>query len=145
MAQQATDLGAHGLRVLLVASTDTPVDAAAPDGGAPGRLVPRALVALEQRVRADARQTLDYFHAQGVTVKVISGDNPVSVAAVARSLGLGGPATSVDARSLPSDREELATVVEGATTFGRVRPDQKRAVVGALQARGHTVAMTGTA
>lgn len=143
VAQQATALGAHGLRVLLVASTDVPVDAAAPDGGAPGHLVPRALVALEQRVRADARQTLDYFDAQGVTVKVISGDNPVSVAAVARSLGLGGLATSVDARSLPSDREELATVVEGATTFGRVRPDQKRAVVGALQARGHIVAMTG--
>jgi cation-transporting P-type ATPase E len=143
VAQQATALGADGLRVLLLASTDAPVDAAAPDGGAPGHLAPRALVALEQRVRADARQTLDYFDAQGVTVKVVSGDNPVSVAAVARSLGLGGPETSVDARALPSDGEELATVVEGATTFGRVRPDQKRAVVGALQARGHTVAMTG--
>lgn len=143
VAQQATALGADGLRVLLLASTDAPVDAAAPDGGAPGHLAPRALVALEQRVRADARQTLDYFDAQGVTVKVVSGDNPVSVAAVARSLGLGGPETSVDARTLPVDRAELATVVEGATTFGRVRPDQKRAVVGALQARGHTVAMTG--
>ena len=93
--------------------------------------------------RPDARETLDYFADQGVTVKVISGDNAVSVGAVAGSLGLPGGDDPVDARSLPDDRDALADTLERSTTFGRVRPDQKRAMVGALQSRGHTVAMTG--
>ena len=76
-------------------------------------------------------------------MKVISGDNAVSVGAVAGSLGLGTVDDAVDARSLPTDQDELADVLDGHTTFGRVRPDQKRAMVGALQGRGNTVAMTG--
>jgi cation-transporting ATPase E len=106
-------------------------------------VTPEALVVLEQRVRPDAKDTLDYFAGQGVTVKVISGDNAVSVGAVAGSLGLPGGDRPVDARSLPSERDDLAGVLEESTTFGRVRPDQKRAMVGALQSRGHVVAMTG--
>jgi len=96
---------------------------------------------LEQRVRPDARETLEYFAAQRVTVKVISGDNAVSVGAVAASLGLEGE--TLDARELPDDVDELADTLTEYTTFGRVRPDQKRAMVHALQSRGHTVAMTG--
>ena len=143
-AARATELGSEGLRVLLLASTDRPVDSATDDGlSAPGTVVPRALIALEQRVRPDARETLDYFASQHVSVKVISGDNAVSVGAVAGSLGLGTVDDAVDARSLPTDRDELAAVIDGHTTFGRVRPDQKRAMVGALQNRGNTVAMTG--
>ena len=106
-------------------------------------MTPHALVVLEQRVRPDAKDTLEYFASQGVKVKVISGDNAVSVGAVAGSLGLPGGDTPVDARSLPEDRDALADTLDNATTFGRVRPDQKRAMVGALQSRGHTVAMTG--
>ncbi|MBF6371202.1 HAD family hydrolase, partial [Nocardia puris] len=98
---------------------------------------------LEQKVRPDARDTLDYFARQDVAIKVISGDNAVSVGAVASSLALPGGEHAVDARTLPDDRDELADVLERETTFGRVRPDQKRAMVGALQSRGHTVAMTG--
>ncbi|MCK0517753.1 HAD-IC family P-type ATPase [Williamsia sp. DF01-3] len=143
-AARATELGAEGLRVLLLASTDQPVDTPTDDGlSAPGHVVPRALIALEQRVRPDARETLDYFASQHVSVKVISGDNAVSVGAVAGSLGLGTVDDAVDARSLPTDQDELADVIDGHTTFGRVRPDQKRAMVGALQGRGNTVAMTG--
>ncbi|OAK54438.1 HAD-IC family P-type ATPase [Rhodococcoides kyotonense] len=137
IARQAEDAGSSGLRVLLLASSDLPVD----DVDAPGVVTPRALVILEQKVRSDARETLDYFASQSVSVKVISGDNAVSVGAVAGSLGLEG--SPVDARTLPENDDELADTVESGITFGRVRPDQKRQMVGALQSRGHTVAMTG--
>ncbi|MEE2061637.1 HAD-IC family P-type ATPase [Rhodococcus artemisiae] len=138
-ARQAEDIGSKGLRVLLLASGDRPVD----DPDAPGTVTPQALVVLEQRIRPDAQETLEYFAGQKVEVKVISGDNAVSVGAVASSLGLPGGDAPVDARTLPQDPDALAETVGSATTFGRVRPDQKRAMVGALQSRGHTVAMTG--
>ncbi len=137
VAAQAEEIGAAGLRVLLLADSDRPVDS--PD--APGTVAPVALVVLEQRVRPDARDTLDYFASQDVSVKVISGDNAVSVGAVAGSLGLRGE--TIDARELPSDPAALAQTMADYTTFGRVRPDQKRAMVHALQSREHTVAMTG--
>ncbi len=136
-AEQAEQIGAQGLRVLLLGASDRPVDA--PD--APGEVTPVALVTLEQRVRPDAGATLEYFAQQHVSVKVISGDNAVSVGAVAGSLGLHGE--TLDARHLPDEPEQLAETVSEYTTFGRVRPDQKRAMVHALQSRGHTVAMTG--
>jgi cation-transporting P-type ATPase E len=136
-AEQAERIGALGLRVLLLGSSDISVDAPDP----PGEVTPVALVVLEQRVRPDARDTLDYFASQKVTVKVISGDNAVSVGAVAGTLGLHGE--TMDARNLPAGPDELADTLEEYTTFGRVRPDQKRAMVHALQSRGHTVAMTG--
>jgi len=137
VAAQAEEIGARGLRVLLLGSAERSVDAA----DAPGRVTPVALVILEQRVRPDARETLDYFASQHVSVKVISGDNAVSVGAVAGSLGLHGE--TMDARELPSEPAALADAMAEYTTFGRVRPDQKRAMVHALQSRDHTVAMTG--
>ncbi|BAW05738.1 metal ABC transporter ATPase [Nocardia seriolae] len=139
IADTAQEIGAEGLRVLLLARSDRSVDA--PD--APGQVTPAALVVLEQKVRPDAKGTLEYFASQHVSTKVISGDNAVSVGAVASSLGLSGGHDAVDARTLPTDQDELADVLEHKTVFGRVRPDQKRAMVGALQSRGHTVAMTG--
>ncbi len=143
-AALAGELGSTGLRILLLAQIDVLVDSEPPKGSVtPGVVWPVVLVVLEQRVRPDARDTLDYFASQRVDVKVISGDNARSVGAVAASLGLGSPDTSVDARSLPTDPAELADVVENGVTFGRVRPDQKRAMVKALQSRGDTVAMTG--
>jgi cation-transporting ATPase E len=136
-AERAEGIGAQGLRVLLLGRGDVAVDH--PD--APGRVTPVALVVLEQRVRPDARETLDYFAAQDVSVKVISGDNAVSVGAVAGKLGLRGD--TMDARQLPTDPADLADTLDSYTTFGRVRPDQKRAIVRALQSHGHSVAMTG--
>lgn len=97
VAEQAEQAGSRGLRVLLLGSTNLPVDH--PD--APGDLIPAALVMLEQRVRPDARETLDYFAAQDVSVKVISGDNALSVGAVASALGLSGEV--LDARKLPTE------------------------------------------
>ncbi|WP_059016905.1 HAD-IC family P-type ATPase [Mycobacterium sp. M26] len=137
VAAQAEEIGSRGLRVLLLGSSDVSVDSPQ----APGHVTPVALVVLEQRVRPDARDTLEYFASQHVSVKVISGDNAVSVGAVAGSLGLEGE--TMDARHLPAEPDELADTMQEYTTFGRVRPDQKRAMVHALQSRDHTVAMTG--
>lgn len=111
--------------------------------GAPGEVTPVALTVLEQKIRGDARETLGYVAAQGVAVKVISGDNAASVGAVARVLALPGAEAPVDARKLAEDPGALAAEVETGTVFGRVSPAQKRAMVAALQSRGHTVAMTG--
>ncbi|MEU2225454.1 HAD-IC family P-type ATPase [Streptomyces sp. NPDC018347] len=130
-------LNEQGLRVLLLARAHRDLDDPEPARGAR----PTALVVLEQRLRADAADTLRYFAEQDVKAKVISGDNAVSVGAVAAKLGLDG--TAVDARRLPADRPGMAGALDSATVFGRVTPQQKRDMVGALQSRGHTVAMTG--
>ncbi|MFB9903977.1 cation-translocating P-type ATPase [Allokutzneria oryzae] len=136
---EAESTGAQGLRVLLLGRSDASVD----DADAPGTVTPAALVVLEQRVRPDAKATLDFFAEQNVAVKVISGDNALSVGAVAGSLDLPGADRPVDARTLPDKQDQLADTVEGGAVFGRVTPAQKRAMVGALQSKGHTVAMTG--
>ncbi len=139
ISARATAIGETGLRVLLVASAPVAVDAP----GVQEQMTPAALVVLEQRVRPDAKETLDYFERQHVEVKVISGDNARSVGAVAASLGLGSVDKAVDGRELPGDGDELAEAVTDGTVFGRIRPDQKRAMVKALQSRHNTVAMTG--
>jgi cation-transporting ATPase E len=136
---EVDELGAQGLRVLLLGRSETALDAPDPAIG----LVPVALVVLRQRLRPDAARTLAYFEQQQVSAKVISGDNAVSVGAVAASLGLPGAEDPVDARTLPTDPELLADIAEQHSVFGRVTPQQKRDLVGALQARGHHVAMTG--
>jgi cation-transporting ATPase E len=137
--RQADELASQGRRVLLLASAEgEPVGETLPEG-----VRPSALVLLAEKVRPDARETLRYFEEQGVALKVISGDNPRTVGAVAREVGLTGADDAVDARTLPEDRDELAEVMEHHSVFGRVTPQQKRAIVGALQSRGHVVAMTG--
>ncbi|MEU8944728.1 cation-translocating P-type ATPase [Streptomyces sp. NPDC048489] len=130
-------LNEEGLRVLLLVRATRDLDDPEVRKGAR----PTALVVLEQRLRPDAADTLRYFAEQDVKAKVISGDNAVSVGAVAGKLGLSGEV--VDARRLPDEREEMAKSLDKGTVFGRVTPQQKRDMVGALQSRGHTVAMTG--
>jgi cation-transporting P-type ATPase E len=104
-----------------------------------------ALVLLQDVVRHDAAATLQYFADQGVALKVISGDNNVTVGAVAHRAGLEHWRDNVDAQTLPTDEtgDAFADAIEESSVFGRVTPHQKRAMVRALQARGHTVAMTG--
>ncbi|MFB6668929.1 HAD-IC family P-type ATPase [Streptomyces parvus] len=133
-------LNEQGLRVLLLARVQGD-DLDAP--GAAAAAAPTALVVLEQRLRPDAGDTLAYFADQNVATKVISGDNAVSVGAVAGKLGLAGAENTLDARRLPTDPDEMATAMEQNAVFGRVTPQQKRDMVAALQSRGHTVAMTG--
>ncbi|MBL1095359.1 HAD-IC family P-type ATPase [Streptomyces coffeae] len=144
---QIDELNARGLRVLLLARTETcaesGADALSGDPLGPRAVTAVALVVLEQRLRPDAADTLRYFAEQNVAAKVISGDNAVSVGAVASELGLPGAARALDSRRLPAERTGMATALEGGTVFGRVTPRQKRDMVGALQSHGHTVAMTG--
>jgi magnesium-transporting ATPase (P-type) len=128
-----------GRRLVLLASADALTgDVLPPD------LRPEALVVLGDAPREEAARTLEYFREQDVSVKVISGDNPGTVGAIARTLGLPGAADPVDARDLPDDDPKaLAAAMESHSVFGRVTPQQKRAMVGALRGAGHTVAMTG--
>jgi cation-transporting P-type ATPase E len=109
----------------------------------PAEREPVAMIMLEDTVRHDAPEILAFFREQGVDIKVISGDNPVTVAAVARRAGIHDADYGFDARQLPTNETELANALEDNTVFGRVTPHQKQAMVGALQSRGRVVAMTG--
>jgi cation-transporting P-type ATPase E len=138
-----TSLAATGRRTLVLGhapSVLTEDDARAER--LPGGLVPVAVLTFREQVRPDAAQTLAYFRAQGVGIRIISGDNPRTVAAIAREVGLD-VADGYDARQLPEDDAELAEILETHHVFGRVTPEQKKRMVVALQSKGHTVAMTG--
>jgi cation-transporting ATPase E len=108
----------------------------------PADLNPVVVLTFREQIRPDARQTLDYFRDEGVELKIISGDDPRTVAAIARSVGLE-TGEGYDARNLPADPLLLEEVMGYNTVFGRVSPHQKKDMVAALQRRGHTVAMTG--
>ena len=153
---RAAAASADGERVLVV----TRSGAAEPSGESlPTDREPLCLVRLGDTLRSDAAEIFAYFRDQGVDLKVISGDHPATVAAVAHRAGIigdldgGGTAggaipgrlhpPAVDARRLPAAPAELADTLESTTVFGRVDPHQKRAMVHALQSRGRTVAMTG--
>jgi len=132
------EIADQGHRVLLVARAR-----ALADEQLPPDLEPVGLVVLGDRPRPDAADTLRYFKEQDVTVKVISGDDPRTVGAIAGQLGLEGADEPIDAHELPEEQGQLAEVLESHSVFGRVTPQQKRSMVQALQSRGHTVAMTG--
>ncbi len=131
---------AAGRRVVLLAACTVPPD---PGQRPPvGALHPIALLPLRSRLRPGAAEIFRWFAAQGVTVKVISGDDARAAALVARQAGIGNADRWVDAAALHSE-EELTAAAEDAAVFGRVTPEQKRRLVCALQRQGHTVAMTG--
>jgi cation-transporting ATPase E len=136
---RADELASSGRRTLVLARSDSPLTGET----LLGDLTAVALVMFAEKVRPDAADTLAYFAAQGVELRVISGDNPRTVAAVAKRVGLDDPSGGFDARELPEDPAALADVLEEHRVFGRVTPQQKRAMVGALQSKGHVVAMTG--
>ena len=136
---EARRRAATGHRVLLLARATGHLTH---DGLVPA-LEPFALVTLAERLRPDAADTLRYFAEDDVAVKVISGDSPRTVGTIATTLGLTGATKPVDARELPDDLSALGAVMEERSVFGRVTPHQKRAMVQALQQRGHVVAMTG--
>ncbi len=109
----------------------------------PVELTPAGVVVLEDEIREDAAEILEYFVAQGVRLKVISGDHPDTVASVARRAGVPGATHGVDARTLPEDPGLLGEALEDIVVMGRVTPREKQAMVTAQQSRGHVVAMTG--
>ena len=128
----------HGFRILLISQysgePETHLE--------PGKLRPLALVLLTNRIRPEAPDTFAYFAQQGVSIKVISGDNPVTVSEVARRAGIAHAEDWIDAGSLETD-EDFLHAVDTYTVFGRVTPDKKRKLIRAYKKRKHTVAMTG--
>ena len=140
-----------GERTVVLARTDAvldpPVDPPegerAPEPDLPGDLTAVALVSFREKVRDDAHETLGYFREQEVELCVISGDDPRTVASVAREAGIRHEGPGYDARELPDDEAELDAVMAEHRVFGRVTPEQKKAMVLSLQRLGHTVAMTG--
>jgi len=140
---QAAELAESGRRTLLLAHSPSLLSVADADHARlPGGLAPVVLLTFREAVRHDAAATLRYFAEQDVAVRIISGDNPRTVAAVAREVGLDA-GEGFDARELPDDAEALGELLDRHLVFGRVTPTQKREMVRALRARGYTVAMTG--
>jgi cation-transporting ATPase E len=138
-AARAAELAASGRRVVALASSMEP-----PSGDSlPAGPHPAALVLFAEQLRPDAVDTVAYFTKQEVALKVISGDSPYTVGTVASQVGIPGAENPVDARELPEDPDDFRSVVEERSVFGRVTPQQKQSMVKALQAQGHTVAMTG--
>ena len=129
----------RGCRVLLLAIYDGRLDDPRLDNS---EIMPLSLILLGNKVRQEAPETFEFFDKQGVAVKVISGDNAITVSEVARRAGIKNADKYVDARSLMDDRA-IREAAEKFTIFGRVTPDQKRKLVKAMKAAGHTVAMTG--
>lgn len=120
-----------------------PVSLPVPDEGLAGSMVkPLFYILLQNPLREHAKDTFAYFVEQGVDVKVISGDSPLTVSEVAKQAGIQNAESYVDVTWLQSD-EDIDEAVRKYTVFGRVSPDQKKKIVGALQNNGHTVAMTG--
>ena len=140
------DSAHDGNRVLLIARHDgkAPADYESDPAIDPASR-PVALVLCSEHIRDDAEATLAWFREQGVRCRIISGDNPVTVGAIARKVRLTGDAEPrfMDARKLPADITELAKVLENVDVLGRVLPDQKKAIVQALHLGDHVVAMTG--
>ena len=132
------DYSNKGCRVLLLADYDGSLNDPAPTG----QMLPLALILLNNKLRPEAYDTFRYFAEQGVAIKVISGDNHLTVSEVARRAGIDGAEKSVDARTL-TDRAAISDAVEKYTVFGRVTPDQKKKIILALKQKKHIVAMTG--
>lgn len=136
---KAEPFTAEGARVLVLARASGQPQAET----GPGEVDAVALVVIDQRLRSDAAQTVQYFLDQGVHVTVISGDNAATVGAIAAQAGVPGSDHPLDARDLPTNTDDVARVMADASVFGRVSPAQKQQMVDALHLRGSTVAMTG--
>ena len=136
--EQAEAMSARGCRVLLLASYASEIETPL----VLSELTPLALIFLTNALRPDAKETFQYFAKQGVSVRVISGDNPRTVSEVAKRAGILNADRYIDATKLIED-EDFDEAVKRITVFGRVTPDQKRKLVRAFQKQGHTVAMTG--
>ena len=139
IANEVEEYAKQGMRVLLLVKVNqetlkfgikTPVETI-------------ALILIEDIIKEEAPSVIQFFNDEDVNLKVISGDNPVTVAAVAKRAGIKNSEKYVDARTLPTKIKELSKVIDNYTVFGRVTPHQKKDIVKALRKNGHTVAMTG--
>lgn len=137
LRRQCEAAACEGHRVLLFAYSDKPFN----DRDLPEEVTPAALIFIGDKIRKEAPDTLEFFDSQGVDIKIISGDNPVTVSKIAQRAGVKNWDKVVDASTL-SDAD-ISEAVKNYSVFGRVKPDQKLAMVKALKEQGHTVGMTG--
>lgn len=137
LKNEINSYAAEGYRVMVLCRAEQKLK----DGAVPENATLLALIVIEDVLRRGAGETLDYFDKQGVNIKIISGDNPVTVSAVAARAGVKNAEKYVDVSEL--DEEGLRAAVDEYTVFGRVSPDQKLIIVKALKAAGHVVGMTG--
>ena len=136
---QANEYSAQGYRVMVLAFSEKGFEG----NDLPQTLLPQALLLLSDKIRPEARETLDFFSKNDVEIKVISGDNPATVSEVARKLNLKNAEKYVDATTLPEEGEEFVKAASNYTVFGRVTPQQKKRLIAALKSQGNVVAMTG--
>jgi magnesium-transporting ATPase (P-type) len=143
LAARAREEASAGRRVLALGRTESPLPAAGTDPQFPDDVQPLGLVVLAERLRPNAAETVSYFSAQGVELKVLSGDAPPTVGAIAHDAGVPGSAPALDGEALPSDPAELRDAVLSAPAVGRISPEGKRAVIDALAGAGRYVSMVG--
>lgn len=138
LMERVNQYSAEGMRVLLLASAALKAEEMKLE-----EVKPLGLIIIEDQIRPEAKDTFAYFREQKVAIKVLSGDNPVTVSQIAGKAGLEGADKYLDARNLPEDFEELREVVEKYAVFGRVRPEQKQNIIKACQANGKVAGMVG--
>ncbi len=143
LAGRAADEAGRGRRVLALVAAEGPLPPAAPDAPLPAGLRPLGIVVLAERLRNDAGRTVVFFGEEEVTLKVLSGDNPATVGAIARDAGIDAEADALDGGALPEAEEELLRAVRAAPAVGRISPEDKARVVGALADDGEYVGMLG--
>jgi cation-transporting P-type ATPase E len=143
LADRAASEAAAGRRVLALASYDAPLPEAGPEVELTEPLRPLGIVVLAEELRASAAETIAFFAREDVALKVLSGDNPATVGAIARDLGIEASGPALDGRHLPEDDAELLAAVMAAPAIGRISPEGKERVVRVLSEGGEYVGMLG--
>jgi len=143
LARQASEEASAGRRVLELGKTQMPLAHDVSDPPFPDQVKPLGLVVLAERLRPSASETVAFFTAQGVDLKVLSGDAPATVEAIAHDAGVPGSAAALDGEALPSDPAALREAITSASAVGRISPEGKRAVLDALEDAGRYTAMVG--
>lgn len=137
--KEIIEKNSYGNRIIALVKSENDFN---DDNSKPNNLDIMGIITIKDKIRSDAKETLQYFYDQNVTIKIISGDNVLTVASVAETAGVKNADKYVDATTLTTD-EEIYEAVEKYTVFGRVTPQQKKKFVIALKKHGHSVAMTG--
>jgi magnesium-transporting ATPase (P-type) len=143
LARRAAEEAAGGRRVLALAAAAAPLPPPAPDAQLPSPLHPLGIVVLAERLRDNAVETVAFFSAEDVTLKIVSGDSPATVGAIARDAGLRARSQALDGSALPGPDEALLEAVRAAPAIGRISPDDKARVVRVLAQAGEYVGMLG--
>lgn len=143
LADRAADAAGQGRRVLALAAADGPLPPAAPDAPLPDGLRALGVVVLAERLRNDATGTVAFLTEEEVALKVLSGDNPATVGAIARDAGIPAHGAALDGGALPPDDGQLLAAVRAAPAIGRIAPEDKARVVGTLADAGEYVGMLG--